>query len=203
MLQHDAALIGWDEPGGTYDHVAPGPRAATGCRRRRPDSLASPSTGRGTASPRSSSRGSRAARSTTNTATSLIATMTKLWDIGGPFTERDKAAKPIDYVFSRETPRGPDEWSIPVANPVPQTKSIGEAADKTMSNLGKAAIPEYSRWPCTEGNRAATGGQRSELPPDTVAGVRRPDVHLHFSAEARAAGQGHGPIQDVVEGRHG
>jgi phospholipase C len=73
--------------------------------------------------------------------TSLIATLRSLWDIGDAFTERDKIAKPIDYVFSRETPTDPDEWDVPRANPVPQWQIDWEASDRTLSNLGKVAIP--------------------------------------------------------------
>jgi hypothetical protein len=73
--------------------------------------------------------------------TSLLATMRTLWDIGDAFTERDKAAKPIDYVFSRETPTDPDDWTVPRANPVPQWQIDWEASDRTLSNLGKVAIP--------------------------------------------------------------
>ena len=58
-------LIGWDEPGGTYDHVPPG-RSRRPTRQHRQASSASSSTAPATASPPSSSRpGSSPARSTT------------------------------------------------------------------------------------------------------------------------------------------
>jgi phospholipase C len=85
--------------------------------------------------------------------TSLIATMRRLWDIGDAFTERDKAARPIDYVFSRETPTDPDQWGVPQANPVPKWQVDWEASDRTLSNLGKVAIPgliqtaKEKKWP--------------------------------------------------------
>ena len=64
-------LIGWDEPGGTYDHVPPARRAAARTRRPRRASSASRSTAPATGSPRSSCRrGSPKARcSTRSTAT--------------------------------------------------------------------------------------------------------------------------------------
>lgn len=136
-------LIGWDEPGGTYDHVPPGPAA--------PPEASAPAGQFGFTFDRSGYRvpaivvspwvESGSVYNDEHRHTSLIATLTKLWDIGGPFTERDRSASPIDYVFTRETPRGPDEWVLPAANPVPQSQLDWEIADRTMSNLGKAAIP--------------------------------------------------------------
>ena len=136
-------LIGWDEPGGTYDHVPPGPVPA-------PDKAA-PAGQMGFRFDRSGYRVPAIVVSPwvepgsvyneEHRHTSLIATLVKLWDIGGGFTERDKAAKPIDYVFSRETPTDPDEWGVPQANPVPQWQIDWEASDRTLSNLGNAAIP--------------------------------------------------------------
>lgn len=142
-------LIGWDESGGTYDHRAPGPVPA-------PDAAA-PVGQFGFRFDRSGYRvpaivvspwvEPRSVYDDEHRHTSLIATLRTLWDLGDlgdlgdAFTERDKAAKPIDYVFSRETPTDPDEWDVPRANPVPQWQIDWEASDKTMSNLGRVAIP--------------------------------------------------------------
>ena len=97
--------------------------------------------------------------------TSLIATLRKLWDLGDPFTERDKAARTFDYVFSRETPREPTDWNAPVALPVPQTQIDWQAADKTLSNLGRAALPGVLAWAKQKG---------IALPPE----VDDPNFHL-------------------------
>ena len=70
----------------------------------------------------------------------MLATLNKLWGIG-TFTERDKVAAPIDYVFTRETARAPADWSVPDANPVPQSQLDWEQADKTLSGLGKSTLP--------------------------------------------------------------
>ena len=60
-----ALLIGWDEPGGTYDHVPPG-RSRRRTRPRPPASSASPSTAPGTGCrPSSCRRGSNRDRCTT------------------------------------------------------------------------------------------------------------------------------------------
>jgi phospholipase C len=136
-------LIGWDEPGGTFDHVPPGPVPA-------PDTAA-PAGQCGFRFDRSGYRVPAIVVSPwvepgsvyndEHRHTSLLATMRTLWDIGDAFTERDKAAKPIDYVFSRETPTDPDDWTVPRANPVPQWQVDWESSDRTLSNLGKVAIP--------------------------------------------------------------
>ncbi len=142
-LWNTTLLIGWDEPGGTYDHVPPGPVPA-------PDKAA-PVGQMGFRFDRSGYRVPAIVVSPwvepgsvyneEHRHTSLIATLVKLWDIGDGFTERDKSAKPIDYVFSRETPTDPDEWGVPQANPVPKWQIDWEASDRTLSNLGSVAIP--------------------------------------------------------------
>lgn len=135
-------FVGWDEPGGTYDHVPPGPVT--------PPSLPAVEGQFGFTFDRSGYRvpavvvspwvESGSVYNDEHRHTSLLATLTKLWGIG-TFTERDAAARPIDYVFTRETPRDPEEWNVPVANPVPASQLDWEAADATLSNLGKAALP--------------------------------------------------------------
>ncbi len=138
-----ALLIGWDEPGGTYDHVPPGPVP--------PPETSAPAGQFGFRFDRSGYRvpaimvspwvESGSVYNAEHRHTSLLATMRKLWQTGEPFTERDKNAAAFDYVFSRETPTDPDEWSVPRANPVPQWQIDWEADDRTLSNLGKVAIP--------------------------------------------------------------
>ena len=97
--------------------------------------------------------------------TSLIATLRSAWDLGEPFTERDKAAAPFNYVFTLDAPRPPEDWAVPVALPVPPTQIDWESADKTMSNLGKAALP---------GIIASAKAKGLPLPPE----VEEPDFHL-------------------------
>ena len=136
-------MIGWDEPGGTYDHVPPGPVPAPeesapagqyGFRFDRsgyrvPAIVVSPWVEPGTVF------------NEEHRHTSLLATLRKRWDIGDAFTERDRSAAPIDYVFSRDTPTDPDGWGVPRAQPVPQSQIDWEASDRSWSNLGKVAIP--------------------------------------------------------------
>ncbi len=136
-------FVGWDEPGGTYDHIPPGPVAP-------PDLSATP----GQFGFRFDRSGYRvpavivspwvetgSVYNDEHRHTSMIATLRKLWDLGDPFTERDKAAKTFDYVFTRETPRRPDEWTVPAANPVPQFQYDFKAGDGVLNKLGQGALP--------------------------------------------------------------
>ena len=73
--------------------------------------------------------------------TSMIATMRKLWDLGDPLTDRDAIAKPFDYVFTRETPREPEEWAVINARPAPEYHVNWEYTNHSLSTLGKAMTP--------------------------------------------------------------
>jgi phospholipase C len=138
-----ALLIGWDEPGGTYDHVPPGPVP--------PPDPAAPPGEFGFTFDRSGYRvpaiivspwvepGSVYNEEYRHT--SLIATLRKTWDLGEAFTQRDAAARTFDHVFTREEPRSPDVWTNFEAQPVPEWTVDPEAAGKALSSLGKAAGP--------------------------------------------------------------
>ena len=102
-----ALLIGWDEPGGTYDHAAPGPVP--------PPDAAAPAGELGFTFDRSGYRvpaimvspwvepGSVYNEEYRHT--SIIATLRKVWDLGDAFTQRDGAARTFEGVFALETPR--------------------------------------------------------------------------------------------------
>lgn len=136
-------FIGWDEPGGTYDHVAPGdvpppdPNAGPGqcdfafdrSGYRVPAIIVSPWVESGSV------------YNDEHRHTSMIATMRKLWDLGDPFTARDAIAKPFDYVFARETPREPKDWANIQARPMPEYHVNWEYTNHSLSALGKAATP--------------------------------------------------------------
>src|SRR5208282_2700798 len=112
-------LIGWDEPGGTYDHVPPGPVPS-------PDPSAPP----GECGFRFDRSGYRVPAiivspwvepgSVYNEEyrhTSLIATLRKVWGLGEAFTGRDAAARTFDHVFTLDTPRDPKAWATIKALP--------------------------------------------------------------------------------------
>src|SRR5262249_8618144 len=114
-------LIGWDEPGGTYDHVPPGPVP--------PPHPAAPPGEFGFTFDRSGYRvpaiivspwvDSGSVYNDEYRHTSLIATLRKTWGLGDALTQRDASARTFEHVFSRTTPRSPDAWTTVAARPVP------------------------------------------------------------------------------------
>ena len=133
-------LIGWDEPGGTYDHVPPGPvpppdpaapAGEFGFRFDRsgyrvPAILVSPWVEQGSVF------------NDEYRHTSLIATLRKSWSLGDAFTERDASARTFDYLFTLDTPRDPQTWATITALPVPDWHMDEVVVGKALSTLGKA-----------------------------------------------------------------
>ena len=134
-------FIGWDEPGGTYDHVPPGavpppdPSAPAGqlgfkfdrSGYRVPAIVVSPWVDEGIVI------------NDEYRHTSMIATLRKVWDLGDPLTARDAAAAPFDHLLSRETPRDPGSWPDVEALPVPQFHMDTVQMGRALSVLGKTA----------------------------------------------------------------
>jgi phospholipase C len=138
-----ALLIGWDEPGGTYDHVPPGPVP--------PPDPAAPAGELGFTFDRSGYRvpaimvspwvepGSVYNEEYRHT--SLIATLREVWDLGSAFTKRDESARTFEGVFALDVPRDPATWVSVEAQPVPQWSLDIVAAGGALSTLGKAIGP--------------------------------------------------------------
>jgi phospholipase C len=138
-----ALLIGWDEPGGTYDHVAPGavpppdedaPAGELGFTFDRsgyrvPAIIVSPWVDQGSVYNEEYRH------------TSLIATLRKTWDLGEAFTRRDASARTFDHVFALETPRDPKSWVTVQAQPVPAWTLDIQSAGAALSTLGAAIGP--------------------------------------------------------------
>ena len=136
-------FIGWDEPGGTYDHVPPGPvpppdpsAPAGECDftfdrsgYRVPAIIVSPWIGEGTVI------------NDEYRHTSLLATLRKSWDLGAPFSDRDAAARMFDHLLSRETPRDPASWPDVHPRPVPEWQLTKVELGQALSPLGKAIGP--------------------------------------------------------------
>jgi phospholipase C len=136
-------LIGWDEPGGTYDHVPPGPvpppdqNAPAGelgftfdrSGYRVPAILVSPWIPQG------------AVFNEEYRHTSLIATLRKVWNLGEPLTDRDASARTFDDLFTLDEPRGPETWAPITALPVPDWHLDEDALNRGLSGLGKSMGP--------------------------------------------------------------
>ncbi len=136
-------FIGWDEPGGTYDHVAPGrvpppdPAAPAGqcdftfdrSGYRVPAIIVSPWVDEGTVV------------NDEYRHTSMLATLRKVWSLGAAFTARDAAAPTFDHLLSRDTPRDPATWPDFQPQPVPEWQLTKVQLGQVLSNLGKAIGP--------------------------------------------------------------
>jgi phospholipase C len=176
-------LIGWDEPGGTYDQVSPGPvpppdpDAPAGelgftfdrSGYRVPAILVSPWVEKGSVF------------NDEYRHTSLIATLRKVWNLGGPLTQRDASARTFDDLFTLDVPRDPQTWATVTARPVPEWHLDEEALAKGLSGLGKSrgrGIIEHARelgidLPPELDNPDA------EITPDLIVNVLR-DIAWHY-----------------------
>jgi phospholipase C len=178
-----ALLIGWDEPGGTYDHVPPGPVP--------PPDPAAPAGEFGFTFDRSGYRvpaimvspwvESGSVYNEEYRHTSLIATLRKTWGLGAAFTQRDAQARTFDHVFSRPTPRNPDTWVAVEAQAVPDWALDYELLGKALSGLGKAAGPALIDKARALGATLPPelDDPNTELTPELIVDVLR-DVAWHF-----------------------
>jgi phospholipase C len=138
-----ALLIGWDEPGGTYDHVPPGPVPP-------PDPTA-PAGELGFTFDRSGYRvpavvvspwvEEGAVYNDEYRHTSLIATLRKSWGLGEALSGRDAVARTFEGVFSLDVPRDPATWPDIQARPVPEWTMDPEVVATFLSSLGKGLVP--------------------------------------------------------------
>lgn len=133
-----ALLIGFDEPGGTYDHVPPGPVPP-------PELVPAPGE-LGFNFDRSGYRVpailvSPWARAGVVTEeyrhTSLLATLREAWSLGAPFSQRDAVAKTFHHLLDLAEPRHPDTWPRPSPQPVPKFQVQHVGAGRAISTLGK------------------------------------------------------------------
>jgi phospholipase C len=138
-----ALLIGWDEPGGTYDHVPPGPVP--------PPNASGPSGECGFRFDRSGYRvpavivspwvATGSVLKEEYRHTSLLATLRKVWGLGEAFTQRDASAATFDHVFALDTPRDPTTWTTIQARPVPEWTMDPKVVGKGLSTLGRGMGP--------------------------------------------------------------
>jgi phospholipase C len=132
-------FIGWDEPGGTYDHVPPGavpppdPMSPPGelgfgfdrSGYRVPAVIVSPWVAKGVVVNEEYRH------------TSMIATLREAWNLGEPLTERDASARTFEHVLDLETPRDPDSWPEVSAPVVPAFQVQRVAAREALGTLGR------------------------------------------------------------------
>ena len=135
-------LIGWDEPGGTFDHVPPpavpppDPTAPAGqlgftfdrSGYRVPAIVVSPWVAEGEVF------------NAEHRHTSLIATLREQWALGDPLTGRDAAARSFSHAFTLDTPRDPGTWPVADPRPVPEYIQDALALGQALSTLGKAVF---------------------------------------------------------------
>jgi phospholipase C len=174
-------LIGWDEPGGTYDHVPPGPVPPP----------AAPPGEFGFAFDRSGYRvlaiivspwvepGSVYNEEYRHT--SLIATLRKVWGLGEAFSQRDASARTFEHVLSLDTPRDPHTWATVTARPVPEWTMDLEVVGKALSTLGRGMAPALFAKARELGVPlpAELNEPGATLPPGRIVGVLR-QVAWHF-----------------------
>jgi phospholipase C len=178
-----ALLIGWDEPGGTFDHVAPGPVVP-------PD----PTAPAGECDFTFDRSGYRvpaiivspwvAAGSVFNEEyrhTSLLATLRKRWGIGEPFSRRDATARTFDHAFALDAPRDPAAWVAVSPRAVPDWTMDPEVVGTALSALGKGMGPTLVAKARAMGVAlpAELNVPDAQLTPELVVPFLR-DVALHF-----------------------
>jgi phospholipase C len=174
-------LIGWDEPGGTYDHIPPGPVP--------PPDPSAPAGELGFTFDRSGYRvpavivspwvepGSVYNEEYRHT--SLIATLRKKWGLGEAFTQRDASARTFDHLFSRATPRDPQTWAAPKAPP--GWTMDPEVVGQGLSTLGKGIAPALITRAQQLGVQlpAELNDPQADLPPRLIVTVLR-QIAGHF-----------------------
>ena len=184
-------LIGWDEPGGTYDHVAPGPVP--------PPDPAAPAGQDGFTFDRSGYRVPAVIVSPwvaegevfrqEHRHTSLIATLREQWHLGDPFTARDASARTFSHVFTLDTPRDPQTWPAPDPRPVPQFTEDAAALGTSISTLGKTLIQGIREY-ADQNNTTIDGlpqDPNGDVPPEHLLNVLRNFLATIFPLLAAAA----------------
>jgi len=184
-------LIGWDEPGGTYDHVppswvpSPDPAAPAGecdftfdrSGYRVPAVVISPWLAEGEVF------------NEEHRHTSLIATMRERWGLGDPFTGRDAAARSFSHVFTLDTPRDPQTWPVPQPRAVPKFTEDALALGQTVSVLGKSLLDGLRGY--AEQNNVKLEGlpedPKADIPPEQIMSVLRGALAMFFPLLAPGA----------------
>jgi phospholipase C len=177
-------LIGWDEPGGTYDHVPPpsvpppDPTAPAGeygftfdrSGYRVPAVIVSPWVAEGDVFNQEHRH------------TSLLATLRERWNLGDAFTARDAAARSFSHVFTLDEPRDPKSWPVPTPRAVPAFVGDDVALGKVVSVLGKTFLAGV-RQHAADNNiklEGAPDDPNADIPPEQIVTVLRSAAAIYF-----------------------
>jgi len=178
-------LIGWDEPGGTYDHVPPpsvpapdasAPAGEVGFTFERsgyrvPAIIISPWVAEGDVF------------NEEHRHTSLIATLREQWNLGDPFTGRDAAARSFSHAFTLDTPRDPKTWPELQPRPVPQFTMDVLALGQTILSVLGATLLDGIRGYAEQNNIEVEGLPKdpdAEVPPDQILNILRSVLAMFF-----------------------
>lgn len=154
-------FVGFDEPGGTYDHVPPGPVPAP--------QTGAPAGQLGFTFERSGYRvpavivspwiEERTVLTEEYRHTSLLATLREVWELGPPFTLRDATVRSFAGVLSLDEPREPESWPevTPQAvtayeqEPMTTLRALGTVGRHLCHGLYEHArhstgLPEPPKW---------------------------------------------------------
>jgi len=177
-------LIGWDEPGGTYDHVPPPSVPA-------PDPSAPPGE-HGFAFDRSGYRVPAIIVSPwvpegevfndEYRHTSLIATLREQWGLGDPLTARDAAARTLSGVLTLDTPRDPKTWPTPNPRPVPRFTHDNAGLGQALSVIGKQLLDGIQGYAVQHELKieGLPTDPEAQVPPEQIVAVLRAFVGTLF-----------------------
>ena len=180
-----ALLIGWDEPGGTYDHVPPPPVP--------PPDPAAPPGEFGFAFDRSGYRvpaivvspwvepGSVYTEEYRHT--SLIATLRKKWGLGAAFTERDAAARTFSHAFTLQAATEPEILAGP--NPTPGASLQRGQRGPRKGCVRTGQIPSWNglRQHAQENDIKLDGlpdDPEADIPPEQIVTLLRSTAAMYF-----------------------
>ncbi|RYE40548.1 MAG: hypothetical protein EOP24_40400 [Hyphomicrobiales bacterium] len=170
-------LVTFDEHGGTYDHVRPGPAPAP--------TPGAPAGQHGFTFDRVGVRIPTIAVSAwipsatvvteEHWGTSVLATLRERWRLGAPLSGRDAAARSFTDVFTLDTPRAQEDWPDIIARPVPE---LHESLVPLAAPLGAHAKALFA-------GVLTLGGQ---------LGVVLPEIDLDTATGAEALEATHGVL---------
>jgi phospholipase C len=138
-IYNTTLFIGWDEPGGTYDHVPPGlvPPPDAAIPKGMPTFEFDRSGYRVPALVVSPWIPEHSVFTDEYRHTSMIATLRKVWHLGEPFSMRDAAARTFDHIYTLDQPREVAVWPEVAPLPVSAFQQHWATERGAISTLGR------------------------------------------------------------------